>query len=148
MPTSRALLVSLDLYGNICPDCDEPMWHQNYSAERLDMRKVASIDHVWPRQAGGRDLWGNYEAVCVSCNSARWHRWKREHPDWRELTAPQARAEYALMQRIDIEVILAMDEFDPEDKCEAVRWVVGGAPLDFAIADARYRQTRLRARRS
>lgn len=92
----RALPFLLAIHGLTCPDCFLPMWHDAFPESmaaadkghpfdrRPNARRRATVDHVVPRCAGGLNTWGNYQAVCQSCNGRRQGAWRRRNPDWRD----------------------------------------------------------------
>ena len=65
---------------------------------RPPMGRMATVDHVVPRAAGGQDEMSNYALVCLRCNSRRWWAWRRAHPEWTPAPGTAAAARLTVRQ--------------------------------------------------
>lgn len=97
LPTARRLLIERD--GLTCPDCGVQMWDPDDAYDRrtgapthdlLDAKTCATVDHLTPRVAGGRNVWGNYQLCCRSCNSKRFATWRTANPHLPHVRQPAA----------------------------------------------------------
>lgn len=82
----RALPLLLDLQGGRCAGCGTALAHRSRPGTLIPLgdglstpapnHRPAEVDHLTPRSAGGRNVFGNYEAVCGPCNQGRYQEWR------------------------------------------------------------------------
>jgi len=97
-------------------------WRCAYCAVQMDLEsgspRLASKDHVVPRFLGGRDVWDNLVAACISCNHvkdiydaepfARRRRLMAESGRWPGGTIPDRDTLSAFKFRLDEDIYNAM----------------------------------------
>jgi len=58
--------------GGLCFYCGKPMFFlhktNKFKLTRENKKRLATIDHIIPKSAGGTDCWNNIVCACRTCN--------------------------------------------------------------------------------